>query len=163
MVGLLTVLAALVVVLGAAAAYLGVRYHSTWTALASQNALNSARADAVAAGARYAVDLSSYDYHDLDRDFALVTTNSTATFAKSYQQLRAGLGTLLVDEKAVATGSVLAEAVQSVSPTRAVLLVFVDQSVTNSSTTQPQVNHNRMALTLLDQAGIWRIDQVQLR
>ena len=42
------------------------------------------------------------------------------------------------------------------------LLVFVDQTVSNSSTTTPQVNHNRMVLTLLDVSGTWKIDQVQL-
>jgi Mce-associated membrane protein len=163
MVTLVAVLAAVVVLAAAVAVYFGLRYRSVSTALAGQNAVNSARADALAAGGRYAVDLSSYDYRDLDRGFGTVIASSTAAFAKGYQQLSAGLGKLLVSEKAVATGVVLAEAVQSVSATQAVLLVFVDQTVTNSSTTQPQVNHNRLVLTLLDQAGRWRIDQVQLR
>jgi Mce-associated membrane protein len=58
---------------------------------------------------------------------------------------------------------VLAEAVASANPTRVTLLVFVDQTVSNTSTATPQVNHNRMALTLLNVAGTWKIDQVQLR
>jgi Mce-associated membrane protein len=63
----------------------------------------------------------------------------------------------------MATGKVFNEAVESANPTRVTLLVFVDQTVSNTSTSTPQVNHNRMELTLLDVSGTWKIDQVQLR
>ena len=67
LVTLVATLAAVLVLVAAAAVYFGVRYHSVSTALTSQNAADSARVDALAAGSQYAMELSSYDYHDLDR------------------------------------------------------------------------------------------------
>jgi Mce-associated membrane protein len=157
------VLAALLVLVAAGGTYLGLRYRSANDALRTEQALDAARAAASAAGARYAVDLSSYDYRNLDRSFATIAANSTDAFAQQYQRFSAGLRDALVSQKSVATGTVLAEAVASADPTRVTLLVFVDQTVSNTSTTTPQVNHNRMALTLLDVGGTWKIDQVQLR
>jgi Mce-associated membrane protein len=158
-----TVLAALLVLVAATGTYFGVRYRAANEALRTEQAGDAARTAASNAGARYAVDLSSYDYRDLDRSFAAITANSTDAFAQQYQRLSGGLRTALVEEKSKASGTVLAEAVESANPTRVTLLVFVDQTVSNSSTSTPRVNHNRMALTLLDVSGKWKIDQVQLR
>jgi Mce-associated membrane protein len=158
-----TALAALVVLVAAAGVYFGLRYRTADNALRTEQTLDLARTAATAAGAQYAVDLSSYDYRNLDKSFGTITANSTDAFAQQYQRLSAGLRDALVSQKSVATGKVLAEAVQTANPTRVTLLVFVDQTVSNTSTATPQVNHNRMALTLLDVAGKWKIDQVQLQ
>jgi Mce-associated membrane protein len=158
-----TVLAALLVLVAAGGTYFGLRYRSANDALRTEQALDAARTAASAAGARYAVDLSSYDYRKLDKSFAAITANSTDAFGQQYQRFSGGLRDALISQKSVATGTVLAEAVASANPTRVTLLVFVDQTVSNTSTATPQVNHNRMALTLLNVAGTWKIDQVQLR
>lgn len=159
----MTVLVALLVLVAAAGTYFGLRYRSANDALNAEHALDSARSAALNAGARYAVDLSSYDYRNLDKSFAAITANSTGAFAQQYQRFSSGLRGALVSEKSVATGKVLNEAVESADPTRVTLLVFVDQTISNTSTSTPQVNHNRMELTLLDVAGKWQIDQVQLQ
>jgi Mce-associated membrane protein len=158
-----TVLAALLVLVAAGGVYFGLRYRSANEALRTEQSLDAARSAASAAGATYAVDLSSYDYRNLARSFAAINTNSTDAFAQQYQRFSSGLQGALVSEKSVATGKVLNEAVESADPTRVTLLVFVDQTVSNTSTATPQVNHNRMELTLLAVAGKWKIDQVQLR
>ena len=157
-----TVLAALVVLVAAAGTYFGLRYRTANDALRTEQSIDVARAAASAAGETYAVDLSSYDYRSLDRSFAAITTNSTDAFAQQYQRLSGSLRDALISQQSVATGKVLAEAVQTANPTRVTLLVFVDQTVSNTSTATPQVNHNRMVLTLLDVSGKWKIDQVQL-
>jgi Mce-associated membrane protein len=156
-------LAAVLVLVAAAGTYFGLRYRSASAALSSEQAVDAARAAALDAGAKYAVELSSYDYRDLDKSFAAITAVATPTFAQQYRQFSDGLKGALVSEKSMATGKVLGEAVASANPTRVTLLVFVDQTVGNTSTATPQVNHNRMELTLLDVAGKWQIDQVQLR
>ncbi|HEY2698283.1 MAG TPA: hypothetical protein VGJ45_22675 [Pseudonocardiaceae bacterium] len=160
---MVTVLAALLVLVAAGGTYFGLRYRSANDALRTEQALDAARTAASAAGARYAVDLSSYDYRNLDKGFAAITANSTDAFGQQYQRFSGGLRDALISQKSVAAGTVLAEAVASANPTRVTLLVFVDQTVSNTSTATPQVNHNRMALTLLNVAGTWKIDQVQLR
>jgi Mce-associated membrane protein len=158
-----TVLAALLVLVAAAVTYYGLRYRSADQALSSETAVDAARTAASSAGARYAVDLSSYDYRNLEKGFAAITANSTDAFAQQYQRFSSGLRTALVEEKSVATGTVLAEAVESANPTAVTLLVFVDQTVSNTSTSTPQVNHNRMELSLLDVSGQWKSEPVQLR
>ena len=160
---MVTVLAALLVLVAAAGTYFGLRYRSANEALNAEASLGAARTAATSAGAQYAVDLSSYDYRNLDKGFGAITSNATPTFAQQYQRFSTGLRAALVEEKSVATGKVLAEAVESADPTRVTLLVFVDQTISNTSTSTPQVNHNRMELTLLDVSGKWKIDQVQLR
>ncbi|HEX4226435.1 MAG TPA: hypothetical protein VHZ97_28995, partial [Pseudonocardiaceae bacterium] len=150
---MVTVLAALLVLIAAAGTYFGLRYRAANDALTTEHALDTARSAALTVGARYAVDLSSYDYRNLDRSFAAITTNSTDAFAQQYQRFSSGLQGALVSEKSVATGKVLNEAVESADPTRVSLLVFVDQTISNTSTLTPQVNHNRMELTLFNVAG----------
>ncbi|HJP78132.1 MAG TPA: hypothetical protein VJ914_27915 [Pseudonocardiaceae bacterium] len=159
----MTVLAALLVLVAAAGVYVGLRYRSAGQALAAEQAADAARTAALDAGAKYAVALSSYDYRDLDQSFAAIAADATPTFAQQYRQFSAGLKSALVSAKSVASGKVLGEAVASANPSRVTLLVFVDQTISNTSTATPQVNHNRMELTLLDVSGQWKIDQVQLR
>jgi Mce-associated membrane protein len=52
--------------------------------------------------------------------------------------------------------------VVSATGDRAVVLLAVDQTITNTNSPQPRVERNRMQLTLLKQDGKWRLDDVQL-
>jgi Mce-associated membrane protein len=80
-----TVLAALLVLVAAAGTYFGLRYRSASEALDNERALDAARTAALAAGAQYAVDLSSYDYQNLDKSFGAVIAHSTDAFAQQYR------------------------------------------------------------------------------
>jgi Mce-associated membrane protein len=150
-----TVLVVVAVVAAAAAVYLGVR-------LQQQAGQADARAAAVAAGTRAAAELSSYDYRDLSAAFGAVTADATNSFAAGYRQVSQGSAAALRQERSVAKAAVRDVAVESTDADHAVLLVFVDQSVTNAAHPQPQVAHNRMRLTLAEVDGAWKIQAVQL-
>ena len=42
------------------------------------------------------------------------------------------------------------------------MIVFLDQTVTNTNSPQPRVDRNRMQLSLIRQDGDWKLSNVQL-
>lgn len=106
-----------------------------------------------------AEDLASYDYRDLGGNFRVVKASATPHFAEQLRQLSEELGPELQQTRAVAKATVRSAGVVRATPTTAVVAVFVDQTVTNSKTSAPRTERSRMELTLLKQAGVWRLDQ----
>lgn len=150
----------LVLVLAASTAYLGWR-------VAEQNGADSDRAQQVAAGEKYALALTSYDFKNLQGNFAAVTENSTDRFGKQYKQVSDSLTKLIEQYQATSKGNVVEAGVVSSDEKKAVLSLFVDQSVTNTNSPQPRVDRNRMKMTLVhsvDERGgdRWLLDDVQL-
>ena len=75
------------------------------------------------------------------------------------RQLSEELGPELQQTRAVATATVLSAGVVSADTGKAVVAVFVDQTVTNTRSPSPRTERSRMELTLLKQGGVWRLDQ----
>jgi Mce-associated membrane protein len=156
-------LSIIVVLVAIAAIVLGALYVQQRLQQSSQaglrsSALSAARADGVI--------LSSYDYRNLTgpgSDWTKVEQASTPTFRKNFLSTSGALGKLLTQYNAVATGKVLNAGIQSLSGNRAVILLFIDQTVNNTvqkgpGTTQPL----RSLLTLVHQNGKWLIDDLQV-
>lgn len=106
-----------------------------------------------------AEDLATYDYRDLGGNFSQVKAAATPHFAAQLRQLTEELGPQLQQSRAVASGKVLSAGVVRVTSTSVVVALFVDQTVTNTSTSTPRTEHSRMELTLVRQDGVWRLDQ----
>jgi Mce-associated membrane protein len=106
-----------------------------------------------------AEDLATYDYRDLGGNFRHVAANATPQFAGQLRQLSEELGPELQQTRAVATATVLSAGVVSADTGKAVVAVFVDQTVTNTRSPSPRTERSRMELTLLKQGGVWRLDQ----
>jgi Mce-associated membrane protein len=106
-----------------------------------------------------AEDLATYDYRDLGGNFGHVAANATPRFAGQLRQLTAELGPELQQTRAVATATVRSAGVVSANTGKAVVAVFVDQTVTNARSPEPRTERSRMELTLLKQGGVWRLDQ----
>jgi Mce-associated membrane protein len=154
--GRFTVLVVILLLAGAAG-YLGVR---AVTLGRQADALAAERSTLVSLGGRYAVDVTSYDYRDLDGGFARVTAESTPSYAKQYRSASQARGPQLRQDKAVSTGQVVAAGVETETPGRsASVLVLVDQSVANS-TNPPQVRRNQLRIALVEVGGRWLIDNV---
>lgn len=157
---LLTLVGAAVAVLVVAALVISVL---GWTGSRSQQSL---RQSALKAASTYGVYLSSYDYKDLTgptSPWTEVDQHSTASFRKDFDSTRANLKSLVTDYKATATGKVIAAGVSSVSSSRAVALLFIDQTVTNTAqkpgtTTQPL----RVELVMARNNGHWLIDKLEV-
>jgi Mce-associated membrane protein len=132
--------------------------------LSDNDALNSARTSALAASRSYSVELASYDYHHLDQDFGKVLADSTPAFKQTFSQSSSALKTILARYNATATANVIAAGLVSASINRAVALVFLNQTVSNTTQKkgQPATTQSRVEITLLHEHGRWLIDQVSL-
>lgn len=135
---------------------------SQWQ-LSDQRNLTSARDSATAAARAYAVDVASYDYRHLNRDFAAVEQESTPAFRKTFVQSSASLAKVLGQYKAVAKGTVVASGVTSVTTSKAVVVLFVNQTVTNTAQTSGSTPDNsRIQMTLVRPGSKWLISDLKL-
>ena len=128
--------------------------------LSNQNSLNADRTSAVAAAKVYALDVATYSYRHLQRDFGRVESESTASFRRTFIQSSGSLSKVLVQYKAVATAKVLRAGVESISSSRAVVLLFVNQSVKNTAQ-GVSTDTNRIEVTLV-RGGGWLLEDVKL-
>lgn len=148
-------LAAVLAVLVVAVGVLG------WQAW-QQHQINQARDEALHAAVSYAEVLTSIDSNNVDENFRQVLDGATGEFKDMYSQSSGELRQLLIENKATAHGLVIDAAVQSVSKDKAVVLLFVDQSVSNTKLPDPRIDRSRMKMTLEKADGRWRASKVEL-
>ena len=127
-----------------------------------QRQINSAAHDAQATAVRYAQVLTSIDSNNVDQNFTEVLNGATGEFKDMYSQSSAQLRQLLVDNKAAAHGVVIDSAVQSASKDKVVVLLFVDQTVSNKAAPDPRIDRSRIKMTLEKVDGTWRASKVQI-
>jgi Mce-associated membrane protein len=147
---------------GAVIVALAVGLALSMSALGNQNALASSRTSALSASRTYAVELASYNYRDLNRDFSTVSANSTPSFRRTFTESSDALKSTLSQYKATAVANVVSAGVVSASTSRAVVLVFLDQNIANSTQTKPTADRSQVEITLVRSGGRWLIDQVTL-
>jgi Mce-associated membrane protein len=130
--------------------------------LRHEHQLSAARRQAVVTATNYAVDLTTYDFAHLDAEFNKVLAESTGSFRSEYTAASASLRDLIARFKATASGKVLETAVVSSDTSHAQILLFVDQTVTNTNSTTPRVDRSRMKMGLEKQGGKWLISSLDL-
>lgn len=157
-----TLPAARTVALGAAfAALLGTSGFLGWQ-LWQQHQLKVAGEEAQRAAVSYAQVLTSIDSNKVDENFKQVLDGATGEFKDMYSQSSVELRQLLIENKATAHGVVVDSAVQENSKNRAVVLLFVDQSVSNTQLPDPRIDRSRMKMTLEKVDGSWRASKIEL-
>ena len=127
-----------------------------------QQQLNQAREQAQQTAVAYAQILTSIDSNNVDDNFKQVLDGATGEFKDMYSQSSVQLRQLLVENKATAHGVVVDSAVQEASKNKAVVLLFVDQSVSNTKLPDPRIDRSRMKMTLEKADGRWRASKVEL-
>ena len=150
------------IILGVIAVGLVVGLVLTLLQINNKDAIQNAQTSVLSAARTYSIELSSYTYQHLTQDFATVESHSTASFKKSFAQSSNALKTTLVNFKASSTATVLASGVVSANPARAVILVFLSQTVSNSTQKQPTTDRSQIQMALVNQGGQWLIDSVTL-
>ncbi|MDT7683998.1 MAG: Mce-associated rane protein [Pseudonocardiales bacterium] len=125
-------------------------------------ATDRAGAEALATAKAYAVTVTSYDYQNLDRNFADVLDGATGEFKDQYTGASQTLRQLIANAKATAKGNVLGAGISSESPEQVEVVVFVDQTITNAATAQPRVDRNRVIMTLTPHDGRWLVGKLEL-
>ncbi len=114
------------------------------------------------AAVSYAQILTSIDSNKVDENFNQVLAGATGEFKDMYSQSSMQLRQLLIDNKASAHGVVVESAVQSASKDKVVVLLFVDQSVSNTTVPDPRIDRSRIKMTMEKVDGQWRASKVEL-
>lgn len=122
----------------------------------------SEREEALAAAKVYAVDLTTYNYDKIDENFDKVKSNSTEKFSEMYSQVSKQLTDLLRKYKADSKGDLLNAGVAEFDGDKAVVVLMIDTTITNTNSPQPRIDRNRMVMTLLEVDGEWKLDHVAL-
>ncbi|OMC00217.1 hypothetical protein A5733_04420 [Mycobacterium sp. NS-7484] len=147
-----------VVVFVAALALSGFLGWQLWQTKQVAQASRQAQDAAVA----YAQILTSIDSNKVDENFNQVLAGATGEFKDMYSQSSMQLRQLLIDNKATAHGVVVESAVQSASKDKVVVLLFVDQSVSNTQVPDPRIDRSRIKMTMEKVDGQWRTSKVEL-
>jgi Mce-associated membrane protein len=127
-----------------------------------QHRLAAAGAAGQHAAVDYAQVLTSIDSAKVDDDFAAVLNGATGDFKDTYTKASGELRQLLIDNKASAQGVVVDSAVQSESRDKVVVLLMVNQTVTNTTRPDPRVDRSRMKMTMQKVDGRWLASKVEL-
>ncbi len=139
-----------------------IEWNSSQSKLNSQNSL---RASATKAASTYGVAFGSYDYRNLHGPTApwtVIEDHATASFRSDYQRTSSALEPTIVAYKATATATVPVSAVSTVSSSKAVVLLQLSQTITNSTQKNgPQSQQFIVVMTLQRHKGQWLIDNVQ--
>ncbi len=127
-----------------------------------QHRVAAAESAAQDAAVHYAQVLTSIDSNKVDDDFAAVLNGATGDFKDTYTKASVQLRQLLIDNKATAQGTVVQSAVQSGSRDEVVVLLMVNQAVTNTNRPDPRVDRTRMKMTMTRVDGRWLASKVEL-
>ncbi|MGO9385998.1 MAG: DUF3329 domain-containing protein [Mycobacterium sp.] len=127
-----------------------------------EDQIKQAGEQAQQAAIAYAQVLTSIDSNNVDQNFRQVLDGATGEFKDMYTQSSVQLRQLLIDNKATAHGVVVDSAIQSVSTNKVVVLVFIDQTVTNTQAPDPRIDRSRIKMTMEKIDGRWRASKVQL-
>lgn len=151
----------------AAAILLGVFYlNAKGTANDRLDSLRAQRADTkqvLVAAETLAVDISTYDYRNLDTNFDRVASQLMPKFAAEYKKTSGALRATITQYKAIATAKALDAGVVSVSASKAVVIVFLDQTVTNTQSKLPTVSRNRVEVKLARSGKRWTVSSLSLK
>lgn len=110
----------------------------------------------------YAQVLTSIDSNQVDQNFAAVLGGATGEFKDTYTKASGQLRQLLIDNKATAHGMIVDSAIQSESKYRVVVLLMVDQTVSNTTRPDGRVDRSRMKITMQNLDGRWLASKVEL-
>ncbi|MEN4450109.1 hypothetical protein [Mycobacterium sp. SM3041] len=131
--------------------------------LKQQHDIAAAAAAATNAAKSYATALTSIDNTKIDQNFAQVLDGATGQFKDMYSQSAAQLRQLLIDNKAVSHGTIVDAAVKTAAKDKVEVLIFVDQSISNSTNPQPRIDRSRIAITMEHLDGRWLASQVDVK
>jgi Mce-associated membrane protein len=127
----------------------------------SDQRVETARDQAMAAAHDHAEAILSYDYRHLDADFAAARSTLTGGFARDYKVTTTTLVRPGAEQyHVVVKAEVAAQSVVSATADQVVVLLFVNQTTTSTRLDGPKVDLNRVRLTLVKHGGDWLVNKV---
>ena len=163
----IALLSALLFVAVVVAAFLGLQWRTTVnrydTQQAAAEAVAAATAQAHAAADKLAVALTSNDPDSFDATDQAILDGTTGEFKEQYEKTSNDLRQVMRDTKTRSSGKVIDSAVQSATADEVVVLLLVNQTVSNATVPEPRVDRNRMKMTMTKVDGHWLASKVELR
>jgi Mce-associated membrane protein len=127
----------------------------------SDQRVETARDQAMAAAHDHAQTILSYDYRHLDADFAAARATLTGAFARDYKVTTTTLVRPGAEQyHVIVKAEVAAQSVVSATADQVVVLLFVNQTTTSTRLDGPKVDLNRVRLTLVHSDGKWLVNKV---
>ncbi|WP_081654633.1 hypothetical protein [Mycobacterium sp. UM_WGJ] len=130
---------------------------------------DNSRHDIQAAGAAtqkaaedYTVTLTPIDSNNPDTNFATVLDGVSGEFQDLYRQSSSQLRQVLIARKATGHGVVVDSAVKSATRDQMEVLLFVDQTVTNTDIPEPRIDRSRIVMTMQRLDGQWKAAKVEM-
>lgn len=124
--------------------------------------LDAASRGAIAAASSYAQAFATYNYLHLPQDFAVTEAHSVDPFLAEYKKETSLIQPNLVKAKSSSTGSVKSAGIVSITPTTAVVDVFLDQTIMNAGSSKPRVDSQRVQMSLTRVDSEWKISKVEV-
>jgi Mce-associated membrane protein len=125
------------------------------------NAAVSAGQDAQNAARTAAQTILSYDYRNLNSDMTKAESLTTGNFRQQYEADAPRLLALAKQAQGVVQANVWQAGIVSESSGKVTVLLFVDQTTTQSSNQTPQLSQNRVKMVMQKVGGDWRVAQLQ--
>ncbi len=130
--------------------------------LFQQRQNDAAAAQALDAAEAYAVTLTSTDPNAIDKNTDDVLAGATGDFKDNYTKASAQLRKLMIDNKVSTQGNVVDSAIKSATADEVEVLLFVSQSVSNSTMPEPRTDLIAVAMTMSKEDGRWLASEIVL-
>ncbi|WP_102144402.1 Mce protein [Mycobacterium hubeiense] len=130
--------------------------------LYQQHQKDVAARDALNVAERYAVTLTSADPNTIDEKVTGIINGATGDFKDKYANASSQLRKLFLDNKVTTQGSVVESAVKSATANNVEVMLFVKQTVTNSTNPEPAVDLTAVTITMEKVDGQWLASKVDL-
>ncbi|MBA4859193.1 hypothetical protein [Nocardia farcinica] len=132
-------------------------WHSTaidLDALRQQNA-DSARAAELARD--YTLRSLTYDHRDVEAFFDAVRRDASDQLAQRYNEIHDTLSSIMTEAQVVATGEVVATAVEPAGNNQYTVTVFAKQRTQNIQNPEPVTAPNLLSVTVAKQGDTWKV------
>lgn len=130
--------------------------------LVQRHRTDVAAAQALAAAEQYALTLTNIDAVNVEQNFTDIAAGFTGEFQTMHTNSRTTLRRMLVDANVTARGTVVDSAVKSATTDTVVVVLLIDQSVTNRDVSEPQIDRSRIRMTMDNVDGQWLARKVEL-
>ena len=134
-----------------------------WRAAQDRHTLASNQSAAVSAAGSITEKMLGYDYRSFDQHTTEVSALLTGSFKKEFVQAATDVvKPLAVQNQAVVVAKASEVSVMSTSGQDIVkILAFVDQTTTSAKLERPQIDQNRVILTMSQVDGRWLVAKVE--
>lgn len=123
---------------------------------------HQAAEEALAAAQAYVLRLTNIDAGNVDQNLADIADGATGEFRGMHTRSGAKMRQLLIDHHATARGHVTEATVKSATKDNVVVVLLVDQAVTNRSNAEPVIDRSRLRMTMQKVDGRWLASKVAL-